>query len=66
MLGRGKNWGMVLYPNQKEDTVKSENEPRGLYFSKALFEELIFGGAYIRSGLCMVENLRFKIDWASL
>ena len=34
-------------------------------FSKALFEGLIFGGAYIRRGLSTKENLRFKIDWAS-
>ena len=34
--------------------------------SKALFERLIFGGAYIRRGLSTEENLRFKIDWASL
>ena len=39
---------------------------RCLYFSKALFERLIFGGAYIRRGLSMEENLRFKIDSASL
>ena len=32
----------------------------------ALFEELIFGGAYIRRGLFTEGNLRFKIDWASL
>ena len=25
----------------------SENKPRGLYFSKTLFEGLIFGGAYV-------------------
>ena len=36
------------------------------YFSKALFEGLIFGEAYIRRGLSMEGNLRFKIDWASL
>ena len=40
--------------------------PRGLYFSKALFEGLIFGGAYIRRGLSTEGNLRFKIYWASL
>ena len=34
--------------------------------SKAVFEGLIFGGAYIRRGLCKGGNLRFKIDWASL
>ena len=37
-----------------------------LYFSKALFEGLIFGGAYIRRALSTEGNLRFKIDWASL
>ena len=31
-----------------------------------LFEGCIFGGAYIRRGLCTEGNLRFKIDWASL
>ena len=44
----------------------SENKPRGIYFSKALFQGLIFGGAYIRRGLSTEGNLRFKIDWASL
>ena len=33
------------------DTVKFRNKPRGLYFSKTLFEGLIFGRAYIRRGL---------------
>ena len=37
----------------------------GLIFSKALFERLIFGGAYIRRDLSTEGNLRFKIDWAS-
>ena len=36
------------------------------YFSKALFEELIFGGAYLRRGLSTEGNLRFKIDLTSL
>ena len=44
----------------------SDNKPRGLCFSKALFEGLIFGGAYIQRGLSMEGNLHFKIDWASL
>ena len=38
----------------------------GLYFSKAPFEGLIFGGVYIRRGLSVEGNLRFKIDWDSL
>ena len=36
------------------------------YFSKALFEGLILGEAYIRRSLSMEGNLHFKIDWASL
>ena len=40
--------------------------PGAYIFSKALFEGLIFGGAYIRRGLSTEGNLRFKIDWASL
>ena len=32
----------------------------------AIFEGLIFGGAYVRRGLCTEGNLRLKIDWASL
>ena len=37
-----------------------------MYFSKALFEGLIFGRAYIQRGLSIEGNLHFKIDWASL
>ena len=40
--------------------------PQGLYLSKALFEGLIFGGAYIQRGLSTEANLHFKIGWASL
>ena len=32
----------------------------------ALFEGLIFGGAYIRRGLSTEGHLRLQIDWASL
>ena len=35
------------------------------YFSKVLFEGLIFGEAYIRRGLSTEGNLRFKVDWAN-
>ena len=51
--------------NPKTDTINSENKLRGLYFSKALFERLIFGGANIRRALSTEGNLRLKIDWAS-
>ena len=43
-----------------------KTSPQGLYFSKALFEGLIFEGTYIRRGLSTEANLRVKIDWASL
>ena len=33
-----------------------ENKLRGLYFSKALFEGLIYGGAYIRLILYAFQN----------
>ena len=46
--------------------LNSQNKPQGLYFSKALFEGLIFDGAYIQRGLFTEQNLRFKIDWAGL
>ena len=39
-------------------TVNSENKPRGLYFSKALFEGLIFGGAYPRREICVSKSIR--------
>ena len=55
----------ITYTNNREVKI-SRNTPRGLYFSKALFEGLIFGGAYIRRGLSTEGNLCFKIDWASL
>ena len=38
----------------------------GAYILKALFEGLIFGGAYIRRDSSTEGNLHFKIDWASL
>ena len=37
-----------------------------VYFSKTLFEGLIFGGVYIRKGLSTEGSLRFKIDYANL
>ena len=43
-----------------------ENKSLGKYISKALFERLFFGEAYIRRGLSTEGNLRCKIDWASL
>ena len=46
-------------------TVTFQKAP-GLIFFKGPFEELIFGGAYIRRGLSIEGNLRFKIHWASL
>ena len=38
-------------------TVNSENKPSDFYFSKALFEGLIFGGAFVRRELCVSKSL---------
>ena len=38
-------------------TVNSENKPRDLYFSKALFEGLIFGGASLRREFAFTNRL---------
>ena len=35
----------------------SENKPRGLYFSKALFEGLKFCGAYARREICVSKSI---------
>ena len=41
----------------------SENKPQGLYFTKALFEGLIFwgglmyGGAYLRRKICVSKSI---------
>ena len=36
----------------------SENKHQGLYFSKAFFEVLIFGGSYIRREICVSKSVR--------
>ena len=59
-------WRYKISLQLLKNAVKFGNKPWGLYFSKALFEGLIFGGAYIRRGLSTVGNLRFKLDRASL
>ena len=38
-------------------TVNSENKPRDLYFSKALFQGLIFGGASLRREFAFTNRL---------
>jgi len=49
--------GEVSSPSLTIVTVNSENKPRGLYFSKALFEGLIFGGAYLRREICVSKSI---------
>ena len=39
-----------------------ENKPKGLYFSKALFERLIFGGAYLRREICVSKSIRLAVQ----
>ena len=42
-------------------TVKFRNKPRGLHFSKALFEGLIFGGAYLRREICVSKSIELAL-----
>ena len=35
-------------------------------FQRPFLKGLIFGGVYIRRGLCTKGNLRFKVDWTSV
>ena len=37
--------------------VFHKNKPRGLHSSKALFEGLIFGGAYVRREICVSKSI---------
>jgi len=39
------------------NTVKFRNKPWGFYFSKALFEGHIFGGAYVRWEICVSKSI---------
>ena len=40
--------------------------PGAYIFQRLFWGGFIFGGAYIRMGLCTEGILRFKIDWAGL
>ena len=40
----------------------SESKPRGLYFSKALFEGLIFGGAYLWREICVSKLIGLALQ----
>ena len=44
----------------------SKISPGAYIFQKPFLRGLIFGGAYIRKGLCTEGNLHYKIRWASL
>ena len=44
------------FPGRTERAVKIE-PICGLYFSKALFEGLIFGGAYVRREICVSKSI---------
>ena len=55
---------MVKYADLKKYRKIPKNKPQGLHFSNALFEGLIFGGAYIQRGFSTEGKLSCKIDWA--
>ena len=41
----------------KKIPYNSENRPQGLYFSKALFEGLVFRGALLRREICISKSI---------
>ena len=43
-----------------------KNKPRGLYVSKALFEEVIFGGAYVRTEICVSKSIGLAYSWKEI
>ena len=45
---------------------KTENKPRGLYFSKALFEGPIFRGAYLRREICVSKSIGLALSWKEI
>ena len=52
----------LIHETQIEISVFNEGSTnyrkiRGLYFSKALFEGLIFGGAYVRREICVSKSI---------
>ena len=62
----GDFWSACILCTHPGIPQNFENKSLGKYISKALFERLFFGEAYIRRGLSTEGNLRCKIDWASL
>ena len=62
----GDFWRACILCTHPGITQNFENKSLGKYISKALFERLFFGEAYIRRGLSTEGNLCCKIDWVSL
>ena len=44
-----------------QDTVKFRNKPRGSYSSKALFEGLIIGGAYLWREITISKSIGLAV-----
>ena len=53
----GNCLGARLRKKKTKIPKNSENKPRDLYFSKALFEGLIFGRAYVRREICVSKSI---------
>ena len=59
LVGRQRNCGLNLVTIYRKN---SKSKPWGLYFSKALFEGLIFGGAYLRRKICISKSLGLALQ----
>ena len=63
MFTNGWDYSLMILVRWKFPQI-FQNEPRGLYFSKVLFEGLICGRAYIRRESCLTKStITFWRDW---
>ena len=46
--------------------INSKNKPRSLYFSKSLFERLVFGGTYIWREICASKSTGLAYTWKEI
>ena len=57
MLPGNAKCSMTSLADTKHTVKLRKYKPRGLYFSKALSEGLIFGGAYLRRETCVSKSI---------
>ena len=54
-MARQKQVGFIYHK------IPKKKKPRGLYFSKALFEGLLFRGAYLQREICVSKLIKLAL-----